>query len=72
MATSVDLTTLFRNALVLAKQEKFDVYNALDIMENKEVFNELNFGVGSGSLYYYLYNWSTPDLTPIQIGTILV
>ena len=72
MATSVDLTTLFRNALVLAKQEKFDVFNALDIMENKEVFQELNFGVGSGSLYYYLYNWSTPDLTPSKIGTVLV
>ena len=72
MATSVDLTTLFKNALVLAKQEKFDVFNALDIMENKEVFQELNFGVGSGSLYYYLYNWSTPDLTPSKIGTVLV
>lgn len=72
MATSVDLTTLFKNALVLAKQEKFDVFNALDIMENKEVFQELNFGVGSGSLYYYLYNWSTTDLTPPKIGTVLV
>ena len=66
------MTTLIKNALVLAKQEKFDVYNALDIMDNKQVFNELNFGVGSGSLYYYMYNWSTPDLMPSQIGTVLV
>ena len=63
---------LMKSALILARNDKFDVFNALDLMDNKSVFEELRFGVGNGSLYYYLYNWSTKKITPDRIGTVLV
>jgi len=44
----------------------------LDVMENREVMDELKFKEGSGNLYYYLYNWAVPDLQPKDIGIVLV
>jgi glycylpeptide N-tetradecanoyltransferase len=38
VATTVSLRDLMYNALILAKNEDMDVFNALDIMENAEVF----------------------------------
>jgi glycylpeptide N-tetradecanoyltransferase len=63
---------LTRNALILAKKNKFDVFNALDLMDNKEAFEELHFGKGSGNLYYYLYNWNLTKLQPKKLGVVLV
>ncbi|KAL8454019.1 hypothetical protein Emag_001591 [Eimeria magna] len=57
VATSVSLKELMQDALCLAKQKDFDVFNALDVMENKTLFEDLKFGVGDGFLRYYLYNW---------------
>ena len=38
VATTMTLTELFHDMLVLAKQRDYDVFNALHIMENKPVF----------------------------------
>ncbi|CDJ60620.1 glycylpeptide N-tetradecanoyltransferase, putative, partial [Eimeria maxima] len=61
VATSVPLKELIQDALCLAKQKDFDVFNALDVMENKTFVEELKFGVGDGFLRYYLYNWRCPQ-----------
>lgn len=53
-----------RNALIVAKQKNFDVFNALDILDNENVLKELKFGVGDGNLHYYLYNWRVPEMKP--------
>lgn len=71
-ANKVGLEELFRNALILAKKEDFDVFNALDILENEKVLKELKFGVGDGNLHYYLYNWRVPEMKPAQLGVVLV
>jgi len=63
---------LMKDALILAKKDKFDVFNALDILDNKETFEDLHFGMGNGNLYYYLYNWSIPDVDTKKIGVVLV
>lgn len=52
---------LMRDALIIAKQKEFDVFNALDIMENKTFLEELKFGIGDGHLNYYFYNWRIPE-----------
>lgn len=52
--TLYDLT---RDALILAKEKGYDVYNALDILNNEPEMKELKFGVGDGNLHYYFYNW---------------
>jgi glycylpeptide N-tetradecanoyltransferase len=44
-------------ALIIARNEGFDVFNALDILDNKHFLNELMFSSGDGCLNYYLYNW---------------
>ena len=42
----------------------FDVFNALDLMDNKEFLEKLKFGIGDGNLQYYLYNWRCPAMQP--------
>ncbi|ERE77623.1 glycylpeptide N-tetradecanoyltransferase 1-like protein, partial [Cricetulus griseus] len=44
--TQTPLLDLMSNALVLAKMKGFDVFNALDLMENKTFLEKLKFGVG--------------------------
>jgi glycylpeptide N-tetradecanoyltransferase len=52
-------------ALIAAKNLGFDVFNALDIMDNTEFLDELKFAPGDGYLHYYLYNWYLSNrLTP--------
>lgn len=66
------MVELMRDALVLAKQKGYDVLNALDIMDNEKMLEELKFGVGDGHLQYYFYNWRIPNLGPGDIGMVLV
>ena len=71
MAKSQDWTDLMSDALVLAKKLDFDVFNALDLMENTEFLERLKFGIGDGNLQYYLYNWRCPIVTSKEIGLVL-
>ena len=62
-----------QDALILAKKEGFDVFNALDIMENETFLKDLLFCPGDGTLNYYLYNWRLSKmLKPSEIGIVLV
>jgi glycylpeptide N-tetradecanoyltransferase len=70
--TSVSYKELMRNALILAKQNNFDVFNALNIMENETVFQDLLFGQGDGSLKYYFYNWMCPTQQPKELALVLM
>lgn len=51
-------------------QRGFDVFNALDLMENKEFLERLKFGIGDGNLQYYLYNWKCPFMEPEKVSYI--
>lgn len=72
VANSVSLQVLMKDALILAKQSGSDVFNALDLMENKQVFEPLKFGMGDGTLQYYIYNWACPDMEPSDVGIVLL
>lgn len=63
---------LMNDALIAAKNQNYDVFNALDLMQNKEFLQPLKFGIGDGNLQYYLYNWRCPAMTPEQLGLILM
>ena len=52
---------LIKASLIIAKQKDFDVFNALDILDNDGLLKQLKFGVGDGNLHYYLYNWRVPE-----------
>ena len=71
-ANTVSLAELTNDVFVKAKAEGFDVFNALDLMENQEIFEPLKFGIGDGVLHYYLYNWNCAQMTPSEIGLILL
>ncbi|KAF7638920.1 Glycylpeptide N-tetradecanoyltransferase [Meloidogyne graminicola] len=71
VAGSVPLNKLINDALIIAKNMGFDVFNALDLMENKNFLEELKFGIGDGNLQYYLYNWKCPDIAPERIVILL-
>ncbi|RFU32564.1 hypothetical protein B7463_g3782, partial [Scytalidium lignicola] len=51
------LNALMNDALILAKQHKFDVFNCVSIMDNSLFVEEQKFGGGDGQLHYYLYNY---------------
>jgi len=72
VATTVPLHELIYDALIYAKQLDFDVFNALNVMQNDNFLKELKFGVGDGFLQYYLYNWKCPKLEPSGTGLVLL
>lgn len=72
VATRTNINELIHDALVSARNLNFDVFNALDLMENKKFLQDLKFGIGDGNLQYYLYNWRCPSITPEQTGLILL
>ena len=56
------LEVLVKYALVYAKEMadiNFDVFNALNVMDNdiQEMLVPCKFGLGDGCLNYYLFNW---------------
>ena len=72
VANKTSWTNLMADALVFARQKDFDVFNALNVMENQTFFKNLKFGPGDGNLQYYLYNWACPELQPNQVGLVLL
>ncbi|XP_031795791.1 glycylpeptide N-tetradecanoyltransferase 2 isoform X4 [Sarcophilus harrisii] len=69
--TETPLLDLMNDALIIAKLKGFDVFNALDLMENKTFLEKLKFGIGDGNLQYYLYNWRCPGTESEKVGLVL-
>ncbi|CAI9782644.1 unnamed protein product [Fraxinus pennsylvanica] len=73
VSTRIPLLQLMNDALIIAKQKDFDVFNALDVMENESFLKDLKFGQGDGQLYYYLYNYRLSNaLKPSELGLVLL
>ena len=51
------LNEMVKDAMILAKKENFDVFNALTLLDNPLFLEEQKFGAGDGLLHYYLYNY---------------
>jgi glycylpeptide N-tetradecanoyltransferase len=60
------LHSLIQDALILAKNLGFDVFNALTLLDNSLFLEDLKFGAGDGHLNYYLFNYRA---MPIAGGT---
>ncbi|EGG14860.1 glycylpeptide N-tetradecanoyltransferase [Cavenderia fasciculata] len=72
VATSIPVAELMQDALTVAKNNEFDVFNCLDIFENNQFIKDLKFAPGDGNLQYYLYNYSTPTKKSADIGLVLL
>jgi glycylpeptide N-tetradecanoyltransferase len=56
-AHAARMNELMHDALILAKNLKFDVFNALSLMDNGLFLEQQKFGGGDGQLHYYLFNY---------------
>ncbi|KAK9734481.1 hypothetical protein RND81_04G142800 [Saponaria officinalis] len=73
VATKTPLIQLMNDALIIAKKKDYDVFNALDIMENESFLKELKYGPGDGKLHYYLYNYRLRQpMKPSELGLVLL
>lgn len=71
-APKTPITDVMQDALVLAKQNSFDVFNALDLARHGEFFKDLKFHIGDGELHYYLYNWKCRPLAKETNSLVLL
>ena len=55
----------------VAKKLGFDMFNALELMDNREFLAKLKFISSDVYLHYYVYNWKCPRMEPSQIGLVL-
>lgn len=51
------------DALILARNHNFHVFNALTLLDNPLFLKEEKFEPGDGKLHYYLFNWRTRPLS---------
>jgi len=72
VSTKTPLPILMKDILIIACQKGFDVFNCLEIHDNKTFLEDLKFGPGDGHLKYYLYNWLTKPMTPNEVGLVLL
>lgn len=71
-AKTVPLQTLMNDALILARDEGFDVFNTLDMLDNEKFIHELKFGPGDGKLQYYMYNWRLKEMAASDVGLVML
>jgi len=72
VSTKTHWVDLITDTLVMAKNLGFDVFNALNVMDNEQFLKPLMFGIGDGHLQYYLYNWRCPEMKPSNVGLVLL
>jgi len=66
------LQALIKDALIIAKNNDFDVFNCLNLMENAMFIEDLKFGPGDGHLNYYMYNWRCRAMGPEDVGVVML
>ncbi|XP_030631297.1 glycylpeptide N-tetradecanoyltransferase 1b [Chanos chanos] len=71
VSTTTSLQQLMEDILIIAKTKGFDVFLALDVMENKTFLEPLKFSVGDVTLNYYLYNWRCQNIASDKVGMVL-
>lgn len=72
VAQTVSTTDLTNAALIVAREAGMDVFNALDLHNNREFIKDLKFGRGDGSLRYYLYNYLCPAMPSSKVGLVML
>lgn len=72
IADHLQLSQCYASVLLEAAKLGFDLFNATDVMENRKMFDDCQFGPGDGELFFYLYNWKLKYLPPDQIGVVLL
>lgn len=68
------MPTLFFSCFFFSfhKQKGFDVFCALDVMDNMSFLEKLKFTISDKSVHYYLYNWKCPLMSPDKVLTTVM
>ncbi|KAI9536764.1 hypothetical protein NQZ68_031839, partial [Dissostichus eleginoides] len=70
-STATDPVDLMEDTLVLAQTKGFEIFFALNVMDNQSFLENLKFSISDKSLHYYLYNWMCPTMSPDKVGLVL-
>ena len=62
IASGEGASNQLENWMMTNVQAKFDVLNALTLMDNTLFLEQQKFGAGDGFLNYYLFNWKCPAI----------
>jgi len=71
VATTLDITELMQDSLIIAKKLGYDVFTCLGTQNNHSFFKRLKFGEGDSKLQFFLYNWLAPPMEPHELGLVL-
>jgi len=73
VSTSISMTHLITDSLILARDCGYDLFNSLDVQDNMEPIKHLKFLPGDGYLKYYLHGWPevVQNILPGKVGLIL-
>ena len=65
---------LFNSMMAVAQAKGYDVFNMVDVLQNKNLTKETGmlFKPGGGRLSHYLYNWRCTAIEHDDIGIVLV
>ncbi|SNW61963.1 Myristoyl-CoA protein:N-myristoyltransferase [Orpheovirus IHUMI-LCC2] len=72
VAKTHSLKSLIQDALIIAKNKGYDIFNALDMMDNELFLRDLKFEPGSGNLHYYLFNYKSSKIESKDVGLIML
>lgn len=66
-----NITPIINDVLLIAKQQGFDVFTTLDIMDNIKILKDNKFESSNLDIRYYLYNWRCREISREKLGVIL-
>ncbi|XP_039547098.1 glycylpeptide N-tetradecanoyltransferase 1b isoform X2 [Pimephales promelas] len=71
ISKATPLLQLMEDTLIICKARGFDVFSAMDVMDNKAFLEPLKFRMGEVHKQYYLYNWRCPEISSDKVGVVL-
>jgi len=71
--TFYNVGNCLKDAIIMARNRGFDVYNCLNVGVDDEELREHKFMEGTGHNHYYLWNWKMCEETkPKSIGFVII
>ena len=70
--TSIKLSDMIKDILIICKNDNIDLFIILNIMNNHKLLEDINLYESDEKLYYYLYNWKCKTLDKGDIGLSII
>ncbi len=62
---------IITDAIAFAMRSNIDMFDAINLSENKKIIRSLGFKEGTGTLKYHLYNYKKSPVPSYEIDFIL-